>query len=55
MGGVSAPPFAMRDRKEIAQDGKLKVDLVLEVMLDIRDLLKKQPEKKPRGRPKKTQ
>jgi len=45
----------MRDRNDILADGRKKEHLILEVLLDIRDLLKeKTTEKKPVGRPKKT-
>jgi len=31
----------MRKRKDIEKDGRLKQDLIIEVLLDIRELLKK--------------
>ena len=43
------PRFIMRKRKEIEKDGKLKNDLIIEVLLDIRDILIKQTKKKKRG------
>lgn len=36
----------MRKRKDIEKDGKLKGDLMLEVMLDIRDILIKATKRK---------
>ena len=36
----------MRSRKEIAQDGTRKEDLIVEVLLDIRDILIKATKKK---------
>ena len=47
----------MRTREEISKDGKVKADLMIEVLLDVRDLLvklvKAKPVKKKIGRPKK--
>ena len=36
----------MRIRKEIESDGKRKEDLIIEVLLDIRELLKRQIKRK---------
>jgi hypothetical protein len=36
----------MRKRKEIEKDGSLKNDLIIEVLLDIRELLRKKPKKR---------
>ena len=36
----------MRKRKEIQEDGRLKNDLIIEVLLDIRDILIKATKKK---------
>ena len=49
----------MRKRKEILEDGRLKNDLIIEVLLDIRDILVKATKKKrvvraDRKRPTKT-
>ncbi len=38
---MSYPKSVMRKRKEILEDGRLKNDLIIEVLLDIRDILKK--------------
>ncbi len=43
----------IRARKEIEADGKKVEFLILETLLDLRDLLNKQG-KRPRGRPRKT-
>ena len=40
----------MRKREEIEKDGKLKNDLIIEVLLDIRGLLKKPQVKKKGGK-----
>ena len=39
----------MRSRKEIVQDGTRKEDLIIEVLLDIRDILIKATKKKGLG------
>ncbi len=38
---MSYPKSVMRKRKEIQSDGRIKNDLIIEVLLDIRDILKK--------------
>ena len=39
---MSLSEGVMRKRKEIQSDGRIKNDLIIEVLLDIRDILKKQ-------------
>ncbi|KKL47269.1 hypothetical protein LCGC14_2337240 [marine sediment metagenome] len=56
---MSYPKSVMRKRKEILEDGRLKNDLIIEVLLDIRDILVKATKKKrvvraDRKRPTKT-
>ncbi|KKM70710.1 hypothetical protein LCGC14_1438010 [marine sediment metagenome] len=40
------PKSVMRKRKDIQEDGRLKNDLIIEVLLDIRDILIKATKKK---------
>ncbi len=39
---LSLPEGVMRKRKAVEKDGTLKQDLIIEVLLDIRDILVKQ-------------
>ena len=43
----------MRDSKDIQNSGQVKDDLIIEVLLDIRELLRGKPVKRPVGRPRK--
>ena len=43
---LSYPEGVMRKRKDIEKDGKRKEDLIIEVLLDIRDILVKATKRK---------